>query len=1063
MSIRFPCPSCDNILKAPDEAVGKKARCPKCGNIARVPEAAPSAGPPAGEAQAAPAAPAEPAGLPQVQQFASKDDEIEFKFTDEDERAAPSAPAPEKKPKLPQATEKKAEPAQPQAAKPHEVESAFGETDVLDSDLLKLIPIQPPQSAARPPVGQPGMSPPPPPPPPPSMAMSAGPSPDLFAVQEEPAAPASGKGSFARERPRPQVTTSFAGDCFKSIGYGFLNIGNIIILLILLGMCSVGLTIVLVILGAALLHSVLGLVIFCFMLFVAMVLLTGFCSRYYLDVTADTIEGNDKPPTLPDWNFGVMWMTGLRVIGTMIVYVLPVVTLPLLPMGLLGLAHANDGRAFNLIWAVRALIKRPVQYLALLGVCLLSYVGSILLAVAIGSAVREQALLAHGAAERILWSCTGQFVVALVSIVIGTVFFRCLGIYGRVNREGLALMPETPNGTMSLGFLGVGAILTFIVYLGLGQTIVEFAKELTAQGSATRRPGQQVFLPLDTPPTAKQLEAQRYKEVYYAGVLIGQEVSVYSSAHDGKLPVSNSELLNYSRSTAVRDYLSSYIWVPDALYGSDIVLRSAVTWEGKTAVIFAGGNCEQMPCEEFERLASEQHDRAIRGVRSPDPGRPPSPPSDPAVAEINRQRYEAARQSQRRVADAVVAFRNRNGGSTPASSSDLLSQLGGSAIRNEVAEFVWVSNTKRADDVLCRGIRQYDGKVLFIYVDGRATELPFDELERRLSDQSMRVAQERTVVRPPDSPPVKPPIGPITSVPAPEPFEPDPHLRRQAINETDSAMVKADKNMHNLGTDLLRYAKEHDGSFPATLEELRSAGYVKDAADLISPAGKQSYAYLPGLSSKDITCILAYDSTGRGTATVLRASGTVGSLLEVSLRDTLARQAKLTSQPTTGSGGVEIATSRPAGGETPKLAGGKVVWNVSDWPDLKLDRTHPFVKLCDVTSGVQGEKDRGFAGVQVGPEVKDKTDAAYVQFKQDAEKSFNDMLAEEKNVTGKQQIKQKIDGVEYDRMLAYRNLNMLTVLVNVENGRCVAYWFAGTPTCFTKFATGLGKVSVRKE
>ncbi len=37
MSIEFICPSCNNVLRVPDEHAGKQARCPECQQVSQVP------------------------------------------------------------------------------------------------------------------------------------------------------------------------------------------------------------------------------------------------------------------------------------------------------------------------------------------------------------------------------------------------------------------------------------------------------------------------------------------------------------------------------------------------------------------------------------------------------------------------------------------------------------------------------------------------------------------------------------------------------------------------------------------------------------------------------------------------------------------------------------------------------------------------------------------------------------------------------------------------------------------------------------------------------------------
>jgi phage FluMu protein Com len=66
MPIEFRCPSCNALLRVPDDAVGRQAKCPKCATLATVtppPAVAPPPVPPSGDSPFG-AAPTAPAGSP---------------------------------------------------------------------------------------------------------------------------------------------------------------------------------------------------------------------------------------------------------------------------------------------------------------------------------------------------------------------------------------------------------------------------------------------------------------------------------------------------------------------------------------------------------------------------------------------------------------------------------------------------------------------------------------------------------------------------------------------------------------------------------------------------------------------------------------------------------------------------------------------------------------------------------------------------------------------------------------------------------------------------------------
>src|SRR2546425_12640500 len=40
MAIEFSCPSCNQLLRVPDESAGKNAKCPKCSTVVQIPAGA---------------------------------------------------------------------------------------------------------------------------------------------------------------------------------------------------------------------------------------------------------------------------------------------------------------------------------------------------------------------------------------------------------------------------------------------------------------------------------------------------------------------------------------------------------------------------------------------------------------------------------------------------------------------------------------------------------------------------------------------------------------------------------------------------------------------------------------------------------------------------------------------------------------------------------------------------------------------------------------------------------------------------------------------------------------
>ena len=96
-------------------------------------------------------------------------------------------------------------------------------------------------------------------------------------------------------------------------------------------------------------------------------------------------------------------------------------------------------------------------------------------------------------------------------------------------------------------------------------------------------------------------------------------------------------------------------------------------------------------------------------------------------------------------------------------------------------------------------------------------------------------------------------------------------------------------------------------------------------------------------------------------------------------------------------------------------------------------------------------------GVAFGKQAKRKTDKAYIAFRKSTRNTFLAMIAKAHAPLSKTVV-QEFNGIEYDRLIAFGGQwKQFTVLIGIENGRCVAYWFLGRTACFPAFRAGLGR------
>jgi len=193
----------------------------------------------------------------------------------------------------------------------------------------------------------------------------------------------------------------------------------------------------------------------------------GYYLRFALDCVIGSLEGSDQAPNLPEFRIAELFLTGLKGMGIYLVYILPVVTIPLLPLGLLGLGYANDGRAFNLLWAAKAAAKRPGQLLLLWLMLLLwgglAYVGCSLLTLAVIAAAAA-AMVTAGCFVMLLVFAVGMLVVSVVAWMFICVKFRCIGMLGRMNPVLTDMMPAEPSIGASMIYLGAGGAASAVLW-----------------------------------------------------------------------------------------------------------------------------------------------------------------------------------------------------------------------------------------------------------------------------------------------------------------------------------------------------------------------------------------------------------------------------------------------------------------------------------------------------------------------------------------------------------------------------------------------------------------------
>lgn len=168
----------------------------------------------------------------------------------------------------------------------------------------------------------------------------------------------------------------------------------------------------------------------------------GYFGRFCLGVVESTLRGASEPAKLPSLNPVPAAVAAVRVCGLLAVYVLPVVTLPLLPIGLIAQACGRGRRGYDLPWAVRAAGRCAddlgLFWLILLPCAVLSAVVGVVVmgsfhAIAAGRADGLAGPWEHVATVLLLTAGAMLTSAVLVPILVGAC--RCVGMLGRHNPQ----------------------------------------------------------------------------------------------------------------------------------------------------------------------------------------------------------------------------------------------------------------------------------------------------------------------------------------------------------------------------------------------------------------------------------------------------------------------------------------------------------------------------------------------------------------------------------------------------------------------------------------------------
>lgn len=261
-----------------------------------------------------------------------------------------------------------------------------------------------------------------------------------------------------------------AADCRKAIAYGLSNFRSIVVLVLCFLVVYMAVHFVLNAFGSVLWFTGLGNLIMVALGAAVQVSVGGYFLRYYLDVVISSLEGDDQAPNLPEFRISELLATGVKGLGLLVVYVTPIVTLPLLPLGLLAAGYSDDNRCFHVLWALRAARKHPRRLAVLWAFMLLwltlSFASTYGLMLVSGIVAGAVAAAGGGAPLLAFLIMLGAVILAApIDVMFTCVLFRCIGMLGRHDPALLEMLPESDNPWVAAGFVLAGIAASAVLFL----------------------------------------------------------------------------------------------------------------------------------------------------------------------------------------------------------------------------------------------------------------------------------------------------------------------------------------------------------------------------------------------------------------------------------------------------------------------------------------------------------------------------------------------------------------------------------------------------------------------
>ena len=628
-----------------------------------------------------------------------------------------------------------------------------------------------------------------------------------------PDGPASSTGN------KPDKPRTFAGECIESGVFGVKciepNLALIIGLSIWLGICSLWRRP-----GSELIPMIIGS---------AGALIAGACFlTFFVDVSRSSVRGESEPPSL-EVSLGRAIVLYLQSLWVFLVFVLPLVTLPLLPLVWLALGLTGDVRTLNLATIGKAAARHagrllivyavlPAWAFVFLGATFFILTGLWFGRAAVFAFVEPSPLL-----EAVFLGLNALCIYSSV-VVTGGVFFRCAGLLGRY----------TPGLTESLSNrrFSPGLVAGTAVGLVLSSLVVRTAILGILDPPAWLRPTLQRIQPWVDMQHRRKHE-QMLAKARASLEMLGRAFRAYCDSHGQSYPPSLEALARDQGLDAdiFADGRYKYGWLIHYLADNPVVIHDT---DAGLGVNTAG---QVVTCNSDPYL-SYLDTQPVEGLWKAPYGQPPM---YFRRVRFNEAFNNAAVSLQNFVTD-LRAFAEFHSGRYPHSIEELRQEgflfdaADAQCPSNPDRPVVYVptpdARAPKPGHILAYNptptSRYSQLGVHVLAVTGKGLEVfSFEYLKDRL-------ARSRT--------------------------PPALHPSTRAIRPDDKPAVRAEQQLRNLGAALRKYSKTHDGNFPRSLEDLLEAGLLEGKAAIRSPSTGRTYVYLAGQkTTSHFTNVLAYD------------------------------------------------------------------------------------------------------------------------------------------------------------------------------------------------------------